>query len=76
VQMEKALDHMGKGSREDGNERRRQITLHSFRQFVKTTISDLGYFDFSEYFIGHTGSIYWRKRIQRKQRYFVRLSHI
>jgi len=45
-----------------GNENRRQITLHSFRQFVKSTISDLGYSDFSEYFIGHSGSIYWRKK--------------
>jgi hypothetical protein len=55
----KTLDRMDKGTREDGNERRRQITLHSFRRFVKTTISDLGYSDFSEYFIGHSGSTYW-----------------
>lgn len=45
----KTLDRMGKGEREDGNERRRQITLHSFRRFVKTTISDLGYAEYSEY---------------------------
>jgi integrase len=56
------LDRSGKGSREDGNERRRQITPHSFRRFVKTTISDLGYADYSEYFIGHAGSTYWRKK--------------
>ena len=37
----KTLDRMNKGDREDGsNERRREITLHSFRRFVKTTISD------------------------------------
>ena len=54
----KTLDRIGKGAREDGN-RRRQITLHSFRRFVKTTISDLGYADYSEYFIGHSGSTYW-----------------
>ena len=53
----KTLDRMGKGDREDGNEQRRQITLHSFRRLVKTTISDLGYADYSEYFIGHSGSI-------------------
>jgi hypothetical protein len=46
----KTLDLTGKGSREDGNERRRQITLNPFRRFVKTTISDLGYSDFSEIF--------------------------
>ena len=39
----KTLDRMGKGEREDNGERRRQITLHSFRRFVKSTISDLGY---------------------------------
>jgi hypothetical protein len=45
-----------------GNERRRRITLHFFRRFVKTTISDLGYADYCEYFIGHSGSRYWLKR--------------
>ena len=49
------IDLNGKGAREDGNGRRRQITFHSFRRFVKTTISDLGYADCSEYFIGHSG---------------------
>ena len=44
----KTLDRIGFGNREDGNERRREITFHSFRRFVKTTISDLGYQDFSE----------------------------
>lgn len=39
----KTLDRIGMGTREDGNENRRAITLHSFRRFVKTTISDLGY---------------------------------
>ena len=57
------LDLMGMGNREDGsNNRRRQISLHSFRRFVKTTISDLGYADYSEYFIGHPGSAYWTKK--------------
>jgi hypothetical protein len=30
------------------------ITLYSMRRFVTTTIFDLGYQDFSEYFIGHS----------------------
>lgn len=34
------------------------ITLHSFTRFVK---SNLGYGDFSEYFIGHSGFTYYRK---------------
>ena len=64
---------MGKGDREDGNELRRQITLHSFRRFVKTTISDLGYADYSEYFIGHSGSTYWRKKDSEKAEIFRKI---
>src|SRR5919199_1476182 len=70
----KTLDRMNKGNREDGsNGRRRQITLHSFRRFVKTTISDLGYSDFSEYFIGHPGSTYWRKKESEKAELFKKI---
>ena len=69
----KTLDRMGRGTREDGNERRRQITLHSFRRFVKTTISDLGYSDYSEYFIGHSGSTYWRKKDSDKAEIFRKI---
>jgi integrase len=70
----KTLDSMGKGSREDGNnERRREITLHSFRRFVKTTISDLGYGDYSEWFIGHSGSTYWRKKESEKAELFRKI---
>ena len=69
----KTSDRMGKGQREDGNENRRQITLHSFRRFVKTTISDLGYADYSEYFIGHSGSTYWRKKDSEKAELFHKI---
>lgn len=71
--FERTLDRMGKGEREDGNERRRQITLHSFRRFVKTTISDLGYQDFSEFMIGHSGSTYWRKKDSEKGELFKKI---
>ena len=71
--FQKTLDRIGKGAREDGNERRRQITLHSFRRFVKTTISDLGYADYSEYFIGHAGSTYWRKKDSEKAEIFRKI---
>ena len=65
---------MNKGDREDGtNERRRQITLHSFRRFVKTTISYLGYSDYSEWFIGHSGSTYWRKKESEKTELFRKI---
>ena len=65
---------MNRGDRGDGsNGRRRQITLHSFRRFVKTTISDLGYGDYSEWFIGHSGSTYWRKKESEKAELFKKI---
>ncbi|MGB6591136.1 MAG: hypothetical protein WBE68_06480 [Candidatus Nitrosopolaris sp.] len=67
------MDRSGKGNREDGNQRRRQIILHSFRRFVKTTISDLGYVDFSEWFIGHSGSTYWTKKDSEKAEIFRKI---
>ena len=69
----KTLDRIGMGSREDGNENRREITLHSFRRFVKTTISDLGYVDYSEWFIGHSGSTYWRKKDNEKAEIYKKI---
>ena len=69
----KTLDRMGKGEREDSNERRRQVTFHSFRRFVKTTISDLGYVDYSEYFIGHSVSTCWRKKESEKAEIFRKI---
>jgi integrase len=69
----KTLDRSRKGNMEDGSLRRRQITLHSFRRFVKTTISDLGYADFSEWFIGHSGSTYWTKKDSEKAEIFRKI---
>ena len=69
----KTLDRMGKGEKEDNNEKRRQITLHSFRRFVKSTISDLGYSDYSEWFIGHSGSTYYRKKESEKIEIFRKI---
>ena len=71
--FERTLDRMGKGARENGNKGRRQITFHSFRRFVKTTISDLGYQDFSEFIIGHAGSTYWRKKDSEKAELFKKV---
>ena len=75
----KSLDRIGMGLREEGernggNERnRRKITLHSFRRFVKSTISDLGFQDYSEWFIGHSGSTYWRKKDNEKAEIFKKI---
>jgi integrase len=83
--FDKTLDRIGMGIREDetrvtlnvqnsesnGNRfNHRKITLHSFRRFVKSTISDLGYSDFSEWFIGHDGSTYYRKKESEKAEIF------
>jgi len=68
----RTLDRIGMGERED-HANRRKITLHSFRRFVKTTISDLGYQDFSEWFIGHSGSTYWRKKDADKAELFGKI---
>lgn len=69
----KTLDRIGMGSREESNENRRKITLHTFRRFVKTTISDLGYADYSEWYIGHAGSTYWRKKDNEKAEIFRKI---
>ena len=50
-----------------------EITLHSFRRFVKTTISELGYADFSEWFRGHSGSTYWTKKDSEKAEIFRKI---
>ena len=65
----RTLDRSGKGTWED-DKRRRKITLHSFRRYTKTTISDLGYAEFSEWFIGHSGSTYWTKKDSEKAEIF------
>ncbi len=70
------IDRIGKDAREDGNERRRQITLHSFRRFVKTTISDLGYADYSEYYRTRRFYILAQKGFGKKLRYSVKLNLI
>ncbi len=71
--FQKTLDRIGAGSREEYNENRRKITFHSFRRFVKTTISDLGYSDYSEWFIGHAGSTYWQKKDSEKAELYKKI---
>ena len=40
---------------------------------MKTTISDLRYADFSEWFIGHSGSTYWTKKDSEKAEIFRKI---
>ena len=48
--------------KEEGVQKRRKITLHSFRRFVKTIISDQTNQDYSEWFLGHNKSPYYTKK--------------
>lgn len=58
---------------ENAAKRRRIFTFHSLRRFVKSTISDLGYSDFSEWAIGHAGSTYYRKSDKEKFSLFKKI---
>jgi integrase len=60
-------------SYENITKRRHAITFHSFRRFVKSTISDLGYSDYSEWYIGHSGSTYYRSSESEKIRIFKKI---
>jgi integrase len=48
--------------KEDGVYKRRIITFHSFRRFVKTTISNQFNSDYSEWFLGHSKSPYYTNK--------------
>jgi hypothetical protein len=60
-QFGKMHDRIGMGEKEEFVTGRRRITLHSFRRFGMIAISHLGFSDFSEYFLGHAGSTYYRE---------------
>src|SRR5215210_9034603 len=55
------LEVMGIDGRKE-NSLRRKITLHSFRRFVKSVISDSVNQDYSEWFLGHRKSPYYVKK--------------
>lgn len=58
---------------EGDNKRRHIFTLHSFRRYVRTLISDLGWQDFAIWTIGHIGSTYWRKSEKEKYALFKKI---
>lgn len=56
--------------KEGGLGKRRKITLHSLRRFVKTVISDQVGQDYSEWFLGHSKSPYYtKKEINKREIY-------
>jgi integrase len=63
TEFQKLLTIVGMDERkEEGIQERRKITLHSFRRFVKTVISDQTNQDYSEWFLGHNKSPYYTKK--------------
>jgi integrase len=58
MKLNSMLDTMGLDAKEDDG-RRRKITEYSLRRYVKSTISNAGFADFSEWYVGHRHSEYW-----------------
>lgn len=52
---------------------RHKMTLHRFRDFVKSTISNQGYGDFSEFMIGHVHSTYFSAPEDEKAKVFAKI---
>jgi len=70
VEFTKVLKAAGLDERKDGM-RRRKITLHSLRRFVKTMISDEVGGDYSEWFLGHNGSVYYTKKESERREIYL-----
>jgi len=58
MQFQQLLEVAGFSDRKEGM-KRRKITFHSFRRFVKTTTSDCAGKEYSEWFLGHAKSSYY-----------------
>jgi integrase len=78
-QFHKVLVAVDFDQRKDGMPQRRKITLHSFRRFVKTALSDSDESgsDYSEWFIGHKKSSYWTKKPEaRAEKYAKSMKYL
>ena len=70
TEFTKVLKIAGLDERKEGM-RRRKITLHSLRRFVKTVISDQVGGDYSEWFLGHNGSVYYTKKESERREIYL-----
>ena len=70
TELTKVLKVAGLDERKEGM-RRRKITLHSLRRFVKTVISDEVGGDYSEWFLGHNGSVYYTKKESERREIYL-----
>jgi integrase len=59
---------------EDNTKNRHIYTLHSFRRYLYSLISDLGYTDFADFTLGHSNSTYWRKSDKDKYVLFQKIA--
>jgi hypothetical protein len=73
IQFKKTLNLMGVFYENDTTKRRRKLTFHSFRRWTKSTIADVSSSDYSEWWIGHSGSTYYRKSDKEKFEIFRKL---
>ena len=70
AEFTKVLKIAGLDERKEGM-RRRKITLHSLRRFVKTVLSDEVGVDYSEWFLGHNGSVYYTKKESERREIYL-----
>jgi hypothetical protein len=67
TKLNELLDGIGKGQRIASSQRApRRFTFYRLRDFVKTTISDLGFSDYAEWLIGHSHSTYYQQTKQKQ----------
>jgi hypothetical protein len=73
IEFEKVLKIARMDERKEGTSiyKRRKITLHSFRRFVKTVISNQVNQDYSEWFLGHTKSPYYTIKEQERREIYT-----
>jgi len=68
-EFSKYLELAGFTERKDDSNRHK-VTIHSFRRFVDSTITDLAGKDYAEWFLGHSKSPYYtKKEPQRREIY-------
>jgi hypothetical protein len=73
IEFNKVIKRLNIGY-EDNNKKRHIFTLHSFRRYLRTLISDLGHIDYAEWTLGHSSiSTYWRKGEKEKYALFRKI---
>ena len=72
VEFNKLQDTCGFTERKDGMYRRK-YTLHSFRRFTKTILSDNISGEYWEWYLAHAKSSYWVRDIEHKSSEYLRV---